>query len=61
MSNLPEGDVLFFKYVRREDVPRYLAAGWIVCQISSVCHHSVYAVEMEWAQPGEPPAMDEIK
>jgi hypothetical protein len=50
--------IVFFQYVRRSDVARYLAAGWVVCQINSVCHHQDYAVEMEWDQPGEPPAMD---
>jgi hypothetical protein len=58
---MQDDSIVFFKYVRRDDVPRYLEAGWIVCQITSVCHHDFYAVAMEWAQPGEPPAMDEIK
>jgi hypothetical protein len=54
-------EIVFFKYVRRDDVPRYLAAGWTVCQINSVSHHEIYAVAMEWAQPGAPPAMDDVK
>jgi hypothetical protein len=54
-------EIVFFKYVRRADVPRFLAAGWTVCQISSISHHEIYAVLLEWAKPGEPPAMDNVK
>ncbi len=56
---MKDGDVLFFKYVKRADVPRYLEAGWIVVQVGKPCHHDFYACILEWTGPGEPPDMGE--
>ena len=50
---------MFFKFVKTENVLRYLAAGWVVCQINKPTHHEAHGFIMEWDQLGEPPDMDE--
>ena len=52
-----DGAIMFFKYVKRADVPRYLEAGWIMAQIGVPCHHDAYSVILEWTGIGEPPGM----
>lgn len=56
---MKDGDVLFFKYVKRADVPRYLEAGWVLAQVGVPCHHDDYACILEWTGVSEPPDMDE--
>jgi hypothetical protein len=55
---MKDDSIVFFQYVRRSDVARYIAAGWVICQLGTPCHHDDYSVIMEWDQLGEPPAMD---
>ena len=52
-----DGAIMFFKYVKRADVPRYLEAGWIMAQVGVPCHHDDYACILEWTGIGEPPDM----
>lgn len=41
-------------WVRHHDVAAYEALGWVILDPRLICHHDVYACEMEWRGQGEP-------
>ena len=48
--------IRIFRYVRFQDIPAFLAAGWEWDDRETALHapHGCYAVVMEWTKDGEP-------
>ncbi len=46
--------MIYFRYVRHNDVERYTALGWREVDDLRPCHHDFWSTIMRWEGEGEP-------